>query len=259
MLCAAGVDVLAFDYRGFGLSGGGNRQSVSMLAQVEDYHAAVDAAKALPDVDPTRVALWGVSLAGGHVMSVAAARRDIAAAIALTPLVDGWAAAALALRHYAWPSLIRCAWAGVRSRVSTARGGDPVTIPLVGPPGHDAAINLSGAYQRYTSVAGPSWRNEVGAAVSFELLRYRPVRRAETIRCRMLVQIGDSDRSAPPHAAAKCAAAAGAELRRYEADHFDVWPGGKAFHDTMADQQRFLKDVFASTDADGPESSPRRG
>ena len=43
-LAEAGLDVLAFDYRGFGSSGGTPRQRVSMTGQVEDYRAAMAAA-----------------------------------------------------------------------------------------------------------------------------------------------------------------------------------------------------------------------
>ncbi|MDG4666359.1 alpha/beta fold hydrolase [Mycobacterium sp. 236(2023)] len=246
MLCASGVDVLAFDYRGFGRSGGHPRQSVSMRDQIEDYHAAVTAARQLPGVDEFRVALWGVSLAGGHVLSVAAQRPDISAVIALTPLVDGWAAAVLALRHRTVSSVARCTLAGVKSRISTAQGGQPVTFPIVAPPGHDAAINLGDAYERYVSLAGPSWCNQIDAAIGFELLRYRPTHLASRIRCPVLVQIGDRDRSAPPQASARAAAKAAAEVRKYDSDHFDVWPGGTHFDEVMIDQQSFLTELFAS-------------
>ncbi|THJ03311.1 alpha/beta hydrolase, partial [Nocardioides sp.] len=77
----AGLDAVTFDYRGFGASGGSPRQAVSIAGQVADLHAAVDAARRLPGVDPERVALWGISLGGGHVVSVAAARHDVVAVI----------------------------------------------------------------------------------------------------------------------------------------------------------------------------------
>src|SRR3954451_3156087 len=41
---AAGLDVLLFDYRGFGGSDGTPRQVVSLAGQVEDYRAAMRAA-----------------------------------------------------------------------------------------------------------------------------------------------------------------------------------------------------------------------
>ncbi|HWU20062.1 MAG TPA: alpha/beta fold hydrolase, partial [Nocardioides sp.] len=100
---AAGLHAVTFDYRGFGASdvaAGSSRQVVSLADQVADWNAAIDAAKALPGVDPSRVALWGVSLAGGHVVSVAASRRDVAAVVSVVPMVDGLAAARLATRHH---------------------------------------------------------------------------------------------------------------------------------------------------------------
>lgn len=248
-LCGTGVDVFAFDYRGFGSSAGLPRQSVSMRRQIEDYHAAVEASRALPGVDRYRVVLWGVSLAGGHVLSVAERRHDVAAVIALTPLVDGWAAAALALRHRDLASVARCTMAGVKSRISAARGGVPVMMPIVAQPGQDAAINLDGAYDRYTSLAGPSWENRVDAAIGFELLRYRPIRVTGRLRCPVLVQIGNNDRSAPSRAAAQAAAKAGAEVRRYDCDHFDVWPGAQWFTSAVADQQEFLTETLRRSES----------
>jgi alpha-beta hydrolase superfamily lysophospholipase len=47
-LAQAGLDVLAFDNRGFGASDGSPRQRLSMQAQLEDYRAAMAAAAGLP-------------------------------------------------------------------------------------------------------------------------------------------------------------------------------------------------------------------
>ena len=56
---AAGMDVVLFDYRGFGDSEGEPRQDISVNKQRQDYHAAVDAARNLPGVDRDRIALGG--------------------------------------------------------------------------------------------------------------------------------------------------------------------------------------------------------
>lgn len=53
----AGIDVLAFDYRGFGASDGEPRQTISLERQIADFHSAIAAAQDLPDVDG--IALWG--------------------------------------------------------------------------------------------------------------------------------------------------------------------------------------------------------
>ncbi len=254
-LAAAGLDVLAFDYRGFGASGGAPRQRVDLRGQADDYRAALCAAARLDGADPNRLILWGVSLAGGHVLSVGAHRRDVAAVVALTPLVDGPAAGLLAARHHSMPSMLRSTAIGTRSRVAALRGLPPVTIPIVGHPGETAALTLDGYFEDYTALAGPTWRNEIDAGVALELGTYRPGKDAAGLRCPLLVQIADFDRSAPPHAAAVAAARGRAEVRHYPCDHFDVWPGRDWFDAAVAHQISFLSRHLGA--GSPPAGSPR--
>ena len=239
-LAAAGMDVLAFDYRGFGRSDGEPRQTVSVAGQVADFRAALDCAARLPGVDPGRVVLWGVSLAGGHVFEVAADRDDIAAVVSLTPIVNGAAAGRLALRHHRPSDIARSTVAGLRSRF---RG--PVMMPIVGRPGELAALSLDGHYEDYLAIAGPTWRNEIDATVGMELGAMRSAASAAKVRAPMLVQIADFDRSAPPYAALKAAVKARAQVRHYPCDHFDVWPGKERFDLVVAHQVAFLRRVLA--------------
>ena len=67
---AAGFHVLVFDYRHFGDSEGSPRQLLDIKKQHQDWTAAVTYARTRPDVDGTRVALWGSSLSGGHVLAL---------------------------------------------------------------------------------------------------------------------------------------------------------------------------------------------
>ncbi|MDP2773223.1 MAG: alpha/beta hydrolase [Nocardioides sp.] len=239
-LAAAGLDVLAFDYRGFGASDGSPRQRVSLAGQLEDYRAAMAAATALRGVDPNRIVLWGVSLAGGHVLAAAAGRDDVAAVVSLTPLVDGVAAGRHALASHKPSAMLRSTVAGVRSKVATGRGKAPVMMPVVGRPGDTAALTLDGLYDDYLELAGPTWVNEIDASVGLELGGHRPGRLAKDVTCPLLVQIADFDRSAPPQAAAKAAFKGRAEVRHYPCDHFDVWPGKEWFEPAVTHQVRFL-------------------
>src|ERR1019366_378617 len=88
----AGLDALAFDYRHFGASDGEPRQLLSIPSQLEDYAAAIAFARELPGVDPDRIAVWGSSYAGGHVVPVAVADGRVAAVISQVPAMDGVAA-----------------------------------------------------------------------------------------------------------------------------------------------------------------------
>ena len=245
-LAQAGLDVLAFDYRGFGSSGGTPRQRVDVAAQVADYRAAMVAAAALPGVDPQRLVLWGVSLSGGHVLEVAADRDDVAAVVSLTPLVDGLAAGRHALASHRPREILRSTAVGIRSKVGAAVGRSAVTIPVVGRPGELAALSLEGCYEDYLALAGPTWRNEVDASVGLELGNLRPARHADRIDCPVLVQVADFDRSAPPHAAGKAAFKARAEVRHYPCDHFDVYAGMEWHDAVVAHQVLFLCRVLAA-------------
>ncbi|MDT5335086.1 MAG: uncharacterized protein QOD90_591 [Mycobacterium sp.] len=245
---AAGIDVLAFDYRGFGASDGEPRQSISMKRQMQDYHAAVDAARSLPGVDASRIAIWGTSLSGGQVIHVAADRSDVAAVIAMTPLTSGVAACRASLGSRGASTALRWLALGVASRISMALGGRPKLMPLVSRPGEPGALALDGAYESYTAMAGPTWRNEVDAAVGFELGSIRTTSSAKRLRSRLLVQIADFDRYVPADSVVKTAVHGRAEVHHYPCDHFDVWPGHDWFEKVVGDQIAFLTRVLASAE-----------
>ena len=227
---SAGLDAFVFDYRGFGASSGTPRQVVSLSAQLDDYRAAMQAAAALPGVDPDRLVLWGISLAGGHVLSAGAGREDVAAVVAAVPLVDGLAAGWHALESHSVRQILRSTALGMRSRAARLSGRGQRMMPVVGRPGEVGALTLPGAYEDYHAIAGPTWRNEIAADVSLELGTRQPLKRAGDLLCPTLVQIADFDRSAPPQASAKAAFRARAEVRHYPCDHFDLFPG-KPWHD----------------------------
>jgi len=242
---AAGADVFAFDYRGFGASEGEPRQSISIKRQVQDYGAAIDAAKALPDVDPHRIAIWGSSMSGSHVFHVGADRDDVAAVIAMTPLTSGLAAGRASVGERSVLTALSWMAAGVASKVSVARGRGAKMMPLVAHPGERGALALDGAYESYTAMAGPTWRNEVDSAVGLELGGIRATPAAKRLKCRLLVQLGDFDRYVPAASIVKTAVAGRGEVHHYPCDHFDVWPGNEWFDKVCDDQVAFVTRALA--------------
>src|SRR6059058_1918849 len=92
----AGIAALVFTYRHFGDSGGEPRQLLDIERQLDDWAAALAYARGLPDVDADRVAIWGTSLAGGHVIEAAARDGRVAAVVSQCPFADG-AASVLAM------------------------------------------------------------------------------------------------------------------------------------------------------------------
>ncbi|HEY2223266.1 hypothetical protein [Actinomycetospora sp.] len=61
----AGLNVLVFDNRNFGASDGEPRQEIDPVAQVRDYRHAITYALTLPEVDRTRVGVWGRATQAG--------------------------------------------------------------------------------------------------------------------------------------------------------------------------------------------------
>jgi uncharacterized protein len=85
---AGGLAVLIFDYRYLGSSGGEPRQLIDSRTQREDLRRAVQFARTSPGIDASRIAVWGTSLGGSHVVNCAANDSDIAAVVANVPGLD---------------------------------------------------------------------------------------------------------------------------------------------------------------------------
>ncbi len=87
----AGLAVLIFDYRYLGGSDGLPRQHVNPYDQIEDYKNAISFAQTLPEIDPNRIGIWGISYSGGHVLIVGATDPRVKCIVSTIPVVDGWA------------------------------------------------------------------------------------------------------------------------------------------------------------------------
>lgn len=86
----AGCAVLMFDYRCMGASDGTPRQHIDPWAQIEDFRSAISFGQSLPEIDATRIGIWGISYAGGHVLVVGAIDPRVKCVISNIPVVDGY-------------------------------------------------------------------------------------------------------------------------------------------------------------------------
>jgi pimeloyl-ACP methyl ester carboxylesterase len=245
-LSAAGLDVVLFDYRNFGESDGSRRQVAAPSAQLADYRAAIATTRGLPGVDAGRIIVWGVSFSGGHVFALAATDPRIAGVIALTPGPDGIASMINMVRRNGTRHALRAALVGMQDQVGALLGRSPLLVPIVGLPGSLAALNSEGALEKHVQMAGPGWRNELGARIFLRVGSYRPIRHAKNVEVPVLVQVADFDHSAPPSAAMRAAVRSGAEVRHYPCDHFDVYPGQQWFDAAVAHQIAFLRRHFGT-------------
>lgn len=235
---AAGLAVLVFTYRHLGDSGGQPRQVLSMAEQLADWDAALAYATALPEVDASRVAVWGSSLGGGHAMAVAARHPELRAAVAQCPFTDGIASArALGVRE----SLTLFGFVA-RDVLAAARRKEPVCVPVAAPPGQPGLMTAPDALPGMLALLPENyqWVNRAAARSVLSLLHYRPGRAAKRIAAPALICISATDSVAPPGPTERYARQAPrGDVRLYAAGHFDFYLGD-AYQQLVTDQTKFL-------------------
>jgi len=231
-LAAAGFSALAFDYRHWGDSAGQPRRWVSLREQLADWQAAVQHARTLGGIDPDRIAVWGMSMGGGHALLTAARDARVAAVVALVPSTDPSA-------NQPPPAVgLRIISRALRETL-TRRAA---RMPAAGPPGSFAVLAapeaLSG-FERLT--AGRDWHNDVNTSWLLTARRWRPAQEAANIRAPVLLQLGERDGAVPLPAIEQTAARAPqAELQRFDIDHFACfWP--EHIDQIASDQIDFLR------------------
>jgi dienelactone hydrolase len=236
----AGLAVLLFDYRHFGASAGQPRQLIDIARQLDDYRAAVRFARTCEGVDPTRIALWGTSLSGGHVLAVAASDPQIAAVVSQVPFAGVEFGRASPRSRVATLRLVAAAaWDSLRGLL----GFRPYLIPLVSPPGAVGAFNDAEARSvlQKLSAAAPTWRNAFAARAIFSLLRYRPGELAERLTMPLLVCVAEGDTAGSVALAIRAAnRAPHGELRLYPVNHFAVYVGD-VMQQLIADETAFFR------------------
>ncbi len=238
---AAGYGVLLFDYRGFGGSGGEPRQIIHVGRQLQDWAAAIAHARTLPGIDPARIALWGTSFSGGHVIEAAARDGRVAAVSSQGPMMDGQASFLAALRASGIAVTLRMAWLGVLDLLGALVGMAPRLIPLAAPPGDVALMATHDALTGYRAIWPPGFRNGAAARFGFVIGTYRPGRAIIRVKCPVHMIICEHDSVAPAYAAEQTAkrAADRVDVKRYPIGHFDVYVG-EGFERAVTDQLAFF-------------------
>lgn len=236
LLADAGFTVLAYDHAGFGLSEGFPRQEVDPARQVRGYRDAVSFLRGRRDVDGNRIALWGSSFSGGHVLMAGALDPRVAAVVSQVPFVAGWDLIAGRKDADDFTAALFV------EREARSRGAAPTTLPVTGRRGDPCALPGDDGYEWFMTTGGPTWRNEVTLS-SFELVRgYEPGWWAHRIAPRPLLMIVTTDdRITPPEPARAAFDRAGEpkELVEVAGSHFAVY-SGPGFEQAMGATTGFL-------------------
>lgn len=242
----AGLHVLVFDYRHFGASDGQPRQLLSVSRQLHDWAAAIACARGLDGVDAERIALWGSSFSGGHVIVAAARDGRVAAVSSQGPMMDGLAAVTNIANYAGIGRVLRMTGAGLHDLGRAAVGREPRYIPLIAEPGHFAAMSSYDSFSGYSAITPADWRNEFAARAGLTLGLYRPIHSIKQLPCPALILVCEQDSVAPAKSAIKAGDLAGeqAEVHRYNMGHFDIYVG-EGFKKSSNDQIAFFRKHLA--------------
>ncbi len=244
---AEGMHVVIFDYRHFGASDGEPRQLISIQKQLQDWTAATEFSREIQGVDPSRVALWGSSFSGGHVVWTAYFDRRVAGVISQCPALDGVSILKAYLRYAGIMPGLRLLSAAINDKVRGLLKRQPKMLPIIGLPGSLAIMTSADAEPGYRAIAPADWRNETPARVALDFPFYRPIRYLYGLTCPQLQQQCLRDVIAPPIAIDLSKQPRGRKniiVRTYDCGHFDVYQG-EWFEKSIADQIAFLKTIFA--------------
>jgi pimeloyl-ACP methyl ester carboxylesterase len=249
---AAGFSALVYDHRGYGSSDGFPRHETNPLQQAEDYHDAVTAAINLPNVDPSRIAIWGIGHSGGATMIAAASEPRVKAIILNMPFQSG------AYDAKGFPAgMMERVW---KDRAAQTKSNDPKPAYVqLWPDSIENARGQSGERTfltgevpfkfisdavKLSEAAGTPWENKITLQSFHHLAKVEPRLFVPRIAPEKLLYVAAAEDpitgALAEHKAVFATARPGAEFVVVEPHHLGTY-WGEDFDRAMAVQIEFLK------------------
>lgn len=216
--------VFAFDYRNFGDSDGAPRNLVSPRRHLQDWKSAIDHVRTLEGIDRERIALWGSSFSGGHIIVIAARDPGISAIISQVPFVDGASFAT----HMGLKYVAQAIGAGLKDVLQMVTFRGRYKVPVVGDPDEFAVLNTPECKAGYLAIVPQEsgWKNECPSAFLITCGLYRPTTYAKRVQCPALVMLAEKDSLFPPESIKKAAEKMkNSEVVPLPIGHFDIYLG----------------------------------
>jgi hypothetical protein len=222
----SGFIALTFDYRHFGDSEGEPRHQLFPLDEVEDVRNAVTWMAGQPEVDASRIGLWGTSYGGGIVVYTATFDRRVKAVIAQIPVLvdidtrvkqdpEGWTRQGEFLQQ---------------DRTDRYTTGRVSVLKIVSAEGEPCALPGKEAFDEYDSLVRgsskqpPTWRNEITLESLEKIREFDPVHTVPLLSpTPLLIVAAQSDAYAPIEALREVRKRAGehATLTELPMTHFE--------------------------------------
>jgi uncharacterized protein len=234
-----GMAVYLFDYRCFGDSEGEPRNLVDPTRHLQDWKAALDHVRSLQNINPDKIALWGSSFSGGHVIVTAAKDPRISAIISQVPFVD----AISTTKKMGVKYLMQATPHALRDMIRALTFQSPHYVKVIGMPDEFAVMNTPESYPGYSALIpkDSTWENRCPARILLRFAAYRPISVADRVQCPALIMMGEKDSLIDAGAVEKTAnKMPRSTLIRYPFGHFDIYTG-KALADALEKQTEFLK------------------
>lgn len=219
-----GMAVLLFDYRNFGESEGEPRYLINPWRHLADWEAALAYVRSLEEVDSTRLALWGTSYSGGHVLVTASKDSRVRAAVVQVPFVNGPSSVwRTGIGH-----ALRVSREAMRDLINIILRRAPHYVPIVAESHEFGILNTPECWPGYMSLVpeGSSWENRCPARAALQLLFYMPSLYTARVKCPTLVIIGNRDSLISPRAVERAVSRIReVSILHLDAGHFDVYQG----------------------------------
>jgi uncharacterized protein len=248
----AGFACFIFDYRHLGESEGHPRQIIDLQKQRIDLLQAVKFVRDHYALKGSKIALWGTSLGGSHVINLASTDPEIEAVIGNMPAIDAFKGAnvkakAKAARASMWQviaSSFGLLAAGLLDVAKGRLGLEPYYIKVFSTKGR-AIFTDPALTERFRKVSegSASWQNKVAARVIFNLPVYREGT-IEKIKAPILVTLAEKDiELSNEYLRQMFSKSKSVEIKEYPYDHFSMYHG-EGFETVVKDQISFLRKIL---------------
>jgi len=239
------MSAFLFDYRTFGKSAGEPRQLVDPYRHVEDWQAAIAHVRTLSEVDGNKIALWGSSFAGGHVVTCAAEDEEIKAIVSQVPFASGWSS--MRLKNFS--DIFLASMYGTYDYLKACLFLSPHYSPLIGHPDSFAAMNTEESYDGYMSIVPKetNWENKMQSRGFIKMTFYSPLSKAHQVEAAALVIAARHDSLVPIDAVKEIAKnIPKGELVVMDCNHFAPYTG-ELFEEMVGFETEFLEKHLVNT------------
>lgn len=232
---AAGFTAITFDYRGFGASGGERGRLVPEM-QIEDILTVINWAGSLPETE-NRIALWGTSFGGCHVLGAAASHPSIKCVVSQLAFADGETIVSGTLSVEEKAAFITTLDKMADKKATT---GKEMFVAITRVLNDDE----SKAFFESNKADFPSMDIKIPFLTVRETLHYKPAVHARQVSCPVLVVVAGADKVNPPEQGIALFEAVAAKEKKLhiepDAKHYDMYSGAH-FNNIIGQQIEWFK------------------